>query len=323
MKHCFRTLVCAVLIGAATTVSAQDAAETTETVESTEPNYPAVFGSAAELSRLGITLQNYGPGGDKTAPLKNKCYYYGFGGNFISVSDDFLNQYQARGFSLNSLCLALQSPLAYDPETGQQLPSYMVADIEAVRQAGPTALQGEFDVGVISEALPLVVPDCFKRGLPFHDCKFRYDVRTGNELTAAELALIATGRRIFDEKMAEIKANNAYAKECGCKELNDDPTKIFSTTDQCRAERVPACETNDESSVGLLHPEGTSVDKQFGNSGIAVIDISPSLPLGFGYQIYTFGNARPQGGDPKPVLDPIHIVLEKNYSPIKRRMASK
>jgi hypothetical protein len=207
-----------------------------------------------------------------------------------------LARYKARGFSLNSLCLALQSPLAFDPETGERLPSYMVADTNAIRK-------GELGAGTISEILPLRVPDCYARGLPYHDCQFAYDIMTGRKLTREQLAKIEAARSIFDRKMAEIKRNGAYMTECGCQE--DNLQHEFSTTARCRLEKVPRCANNDNEVliVGTLRAEGYFLSSQFGQGGITLIDISPSLPLGYGYQLYTDGTAGPGGGDEKTALD--------------------
>ena len=265
-------------------------------------NYPIVFETGNELKALGIALVGFG----KQAEVKefnNRCYYYGDGGNTISVSDEFLQRFVRRGFTLNSLCLALQSPLAFDPETGQRVASYMVADLDAIRS-------GQLDAGSISEVLPLDVPDCFKRGLPYHDCRFQFDIQTGKKLTAQQLAAIAEGRRVFDHKMAEIKKNDAYSTECPCQESNLQPE--FSTTAKCRLEKVPKCAANplEELIVGTLRAEGYFVYGDFAESGITLVDISPSLPLGYGYQLHTDGSAAPDGGDPKIAADPARRFSE-------------
>jgi len=260
--------------------------------------YPAVFDSAERLKTFGIVLRGYGPDGGKIQFFKNRCYFYGDGGNDISVSDEFLARYVAKGFSLNSLCLALQSPLRFNPETGHPVPSYMVADLEVIRKAdAKTRKTNAFDIGVISQVLPLAVPKCFKRGLPYQDCKFLYDIQTGKRLTRQQLADIETGRATLTKQFDAIKKNNAYSKECGCSELKSDLQPDFSTKEQCRVERVLGCEPESNLIKGTLRAEGYSLFPVFGNSGIRLIDISPSLPLGYGYQLWTDGGAAPEGGD--------------------------
>jgi hypothetical protein len=279
---------------------------------SIQAKYPIVFETGNELKVLGIALTGFGKQAD-VKPFKHQCYYYGDGSNFISVSDEFLNRYLQRGFSLNSLCLALQSPLAFDPETGKRLPSYMVADLEAVRKK-------QLDAGSVSEVLPLLVPDCFKRGLPYHDCKFRFDMQKGTPLPPGRLAVIMKGKNIFDQKMAEIKRNGAYATECKCEESNLQPG--FSTTEVCRLEKVPKCAANDSEHliVGTLRAEGYQVFGDFGESGITLVDISPSLPLGYGYQLHTDGAAAPEGGDPKTAGDPSRRVNDAVLKDVRQQI---
>ena len=314
-----RTLAYAIVIGAATVAGAA-AADT-----AAKPEYPAIFGSAAQLAKLGIMLRGYGHG-EEPESLKNVCYYYGDGSNFISVSDTFLTHYKARGFSLNSLCLALQSPLAFDPETGKRLPSYQLANLDFLRAADPEMKKtaGMLGEGVLSDELPLAVPDCFKRGLPFHDCKFRFDVQTGKPLSQTQLKLIAAGRALFDRKMVEVKVNHAFTKECGCKALGQPNYGHFNTRAVCRAEHWPKCVASDPPSsalyaeganLGQLPVDGSS--QVLGRSGISQIDVSPSLPLGYGYQLYTDGAAGSGGGDPSVAEDDKHHVTEVNFSALE------
>jgi hypothetical protein len=279
------------------------------------PKYPIVFETGNESKALGIALDGFGKAA-KVEHFKHRCYYYGDGSNSISVSDTFLDRYVKRGFSLNSLCLALQSPLAFDPETGKRLPSYMIADLDAVRRK-------EMGAGSVSEVLPLYVPDCFKRGLPYHDCKFEFDIRTGKKLSPARLAVIAKGKRVFDQKMAEIKTNGAYAGECGCREDNLQPA--FSTTARCRLEKVPKCAANqrEELIAGTLRAEGYQVFGDFAESGITLVDISPSLPLGYGYQLHTDGSAAPEGGDPAMASDPSRRVSEAVLQEVQRQIGGR
>lgn len=269
--------------------------------------YPAAFESAAQLRDLGIAYRR-GGGSDKVEPFANRCYWFSGHDNVdISVSDEFLAQYTARGFSLNSLCLALQSPLHFDPETGRVLPSYMIAKLPA---AGS-------DEGVnTSPVYPLAVPSCFKRGLPYHDCKMNFSIKTGERLNPGEKAAIVSGRLLFDRKMAELKHAHAYSQECDCSQGKSHMVRRFKVGEMCRVETFQDCESKDLK--GRLHPEGAEMESEFGDAGISVVDLSPSLPLGYGYGLQLDNGAGPDGGDASVAENPKHHVTEKNFAALTR-----
>jgi len=263
-----------------------------------EIKFPAVFESAAQMKQIGIVLRGRSKDSDTVEPFNNRCY--GFGGHDyadISVNDGFLAKYKARGFSLNSLCLALQSPLHFDPATGQPLPTYMLAEFKPPKD-------GKIGIGERSPVYPPAVPDCFKRGLPLHDCKYRFDINTGERLNGERLGAIARGRAEFDKLMGELKRSHAYSKDCGCAELQQEFSRELKASEQCRAEKVLACGNLNKSYIGSLRPEGSELDGTFDESGIALVDISLSLPLGYGYQLQLDNGAGPQGGDPDIARDP-------------------
>jgi hypothetical protein len=79
----------------------------------------------------------------KVTMFKHNCYYYGDGANTISFTGEFFESFRNKGFSVNSLCLALQSPLAFDPETGRRVPSYQVVHPRILAGHNPS------EVGVI------------------------------------------------------------------------------------------------------------------------------------------------------------------------------
>src|SRR5260221_3025244 len=89
-------------------------------------------------------LRNIGVAFGSMPAFPNKCY-----GN-VSISNEFLNRFKARGFSLEALYLAITSPwVQYHPESGKPLP--------------------------VSKDFLLTVPDCFRNDTPFLDCAFNYD----------------------------------------------------------------------------------------------------------------------------------------------------
>ena len=240
--------------------------------------YPLVFTRAADVRLLGLVLANYGPDYDTVRRFANRCHYYGDGGNDISVSDSLLRHYRKKGFSLNSLCMALVSGIRFHPETGARLPTYIVVDEKSLRQMGFA------EAGVISEELPLDVPTCFSRGLPYTDCAFNYHPRTGVRLGADTTAWYKrTGDTIIAAVRRELSSGR-FASECTCAEFE-------ANNDECRIEKHGACKDS-EFIAGDLAVEYVAFSAPQ-EAWIGFYDVSTSLPLGFGYALYADGAAGP------------------------------
>ena len=90
---------------------------TAQTPEKNKSPYPIVINDLKVLRPAGLTLTQRGEFKDNFPHLKHRCYSYGDGGYLISVDDDFLRRHEARGFTLNSLCMALISGIRFDPES--------------------------------------------------------------------------------------------------------------------------------------------------------------------------------------------------------------
>jgi hypothetical protein len=74
----------------------------------------------------------------------------------LAVSEFMLKHFEERGFSLRTLCLALQSTLRYGPGTGKQLPTAVAAR----RSRSANSLEP------IGSEILLNVPDRFRNGKP-------------------------------------------------------------------------------------------------------------------------------------------------------------
>ncbi len=103
------------------------------------PQFPIVFTDMADLQALGLSLDWPPPMSDiqsgAAKPLNppkfaNTCYWYAGPHTqyILSLSDEFLAGYTAKGFSRESLCMALVSEARFDPETGARLPTYVYRD---------------------------------------------------------------------------------------------------------------------------------------------------------------------------------------------------
>lgn len=242
--------------------------------------YPLVFTRAEDVKQLGFVLADYGPDGQSVAHFANRCHYYGDGGNDISISAEMLRVYEGRGFTLSSLCMAMVSGILFDPETGTRLPSYLVVDEKSLREMGFA------EAGVLSEELPIDVPACFARGLPLSDCAFNYHPRTGVKLAAATRRRFAEmGAEIVAAMKQELAAGH-FASECTCEAAQDFQRK-------CRVEKMGRC-PDEQYVVGNLGRENPSYTPPE-EARIGLFDVSPTLPLGFGYALFADGTAGPSG----------------------------
>lgn len=134
--------------------------------------------SRQELFDAGISLKR------KNAPHKitespqhpNQCPF----GDYvaISVSDRLLRHFEGRGFSLETLCLAIDAPMSIDLETGYQLPNAVIDE-------------PEWTASVL-----LNVPDCMKAGTPLIDCRVHYHWNWGRDLIGEEGEVSKLGNEI-------------------------------------------------------------------------------------------------------------------------------
>jgi len=231
--------------------------------------YPVIFTKAATLKKLGILLRDYSDDTMKVTPFSRRCYYYGDGGYSISVSKSFFRRFQERGFSLRSLCMALASGIRFNPETGTHLPTYMV------KQAGLSKEElMTYGAGTVSEELPFDVPDCFKRGLPYTDCKMTYGMMSGRRLSSnavdAYRRLGVALERFLKKERSNYRGDLIY----------DDlhALSFAQTKDGMRLESL----------AGLSRSYGRGL--LFATHG----DYSKALPKGYGYALNLEGAAGPE-----------------------------
>jgi len=121
--------------------------------------------TVGELRAQGIAVSPH------AQPLPNSCQ--SAGNTRLSVSNELLAHFKARGFTIESVCLAFSSHMRFDPETGSQLPLAFVPEIRA------NGFDNEF---------PLNVPLCFRNGVAYLECDFKFDTWWGNRLNGRELA---------------------------------------------------------------------------------------------------------------------------------------
>ncbi len=214
-------------------------------------------------SPLGITN---GANRDATS-----CYYYGDGGVIVGLSDEYLRFFQQKGFSRRSLCMAVISGIRFHPETGQRL-----ATVVFVFRSDLLLPMLPF---MTSDEVTISPPDCFKRGQPYADCRFRYDPMTGKRLAPEITARCEKSGKEIAERLGVtvrdiqegiVKTNEDEMRKLG---FNEPGVLYMRTT----AGGDPYLyEYNAEGDVWR---------------NLSFYDISPDFPDGFGYALYANGEA--------------------------------
>lgn len=257
--------------------------------------YPLMFGPEFDSDAYAHRRDGFADSGK----YPNRCYYYGDGGNNVSVSDAVLASFEERGFSLASLCLGLISyGVLFDPETGKRLPSYMHANLaniakleECEKTAAGRAWESEECIiliepggDVASDIFLFDLPDCFKGGLPYSDCVMNYDMETGRKTSKAERQFLK-----WQGEQIEIMMNEAIAQRVTCK-MGDCCTRELDR--QWCLDGYSVAETLLEVKSSAS-PLAQQLDGLTLRTGITVYDISPVFPRGFGYAIGPDGAAGP------------------------------
>jgi hypothetical protein len=167
------------------------------TTAAAQTSYPIVISSESKFDQLGIS---------PISLLPTRCYHHGDGGPHISLSNALLAFYQSQGFSRRSACMALISGIRFNPETGQRLATYIWAEPRLFKngQPDPRYWTNGYPDGDMSDELPISLPRCFARGLPFSDCVWRYDVLTGKRMSAADTAKHAEVGRMLESFLSRL-----------------------------------------------------------------------------------------------------------------------
>jgi hypothetical protein len=273
-----------------TNATAAEAAPKDTTIE-----FPIVFSSAEQMAEFGMSIiccVTYHP------PLIHRCYFYGVGGDTITISHEMFLAYRARGFTLNSLCLGLMSSTRYDPETGSRLPTFIA--INAERPDGHTSVSYEH---------PLKLPDCFRRALPYLDCAFNFHRMTGEPLPESRKAQYAELGRSVNAMIEAAMARGQFCKWPFCSErwLTNRVayTSVRGALDaegHCFADNYLENKIADQL-VNFKVPPGLQ-------PSITCVDISINLPARFGYALDADGVAGPSISPDfmKTALDPSRQV---------------
>jgi hypothetical protein len=215
--------------------------------------------SESQLREFGIDVTD-------PSSFPNKCY------GSTSLSDALVERFKLKGFTLQTLCLAVNSSwVAYHPETGEAL------KIAALGEQGPSFL--------------LNPPDCFKHGAPFLDCWVTYDMDAG--IKDPKVGQTRQRAQLVDAAVRRLIAAGQFRRDCQCEDLefNDTSQKVtIKKGASCHADTIPACpdpKIRAESGRLLFEADGINFDgvptKGFTDYGR--FDISPNLFYGYAYMV--------------------------------------
>lgn len=253
-----------------------------------------------QLRELGIAAQTMSD--DFAFP--NRCY------GTLTISDELMAAYAAKGFSLTTLCLALRASwVNFHPETGRPL------TIAGLRKPTDQLAEGARPTSV---NYLIDIPACFRNGTPYHDCHFAYDVLAGLPESPDRTPELRASAAKMDSRIRRLINAGRYATECTCSDLEpaietrrslvDEPQPIFRQKSgrACYLDRIPSCAVRMAKQTvraGALREEITpfDLDRIFGEDSRTrgflneYIEISPRLPRGYGYVF-----ASPEGDDGAP-----------------------
>ncbi len=170
---------------------------------------PLIFGSHAQLRKFGIEITNFGPErGSKPLPEKCGGAYGGEGSYDFTFSHEFAQKFRSRGFTNLSLCMAMESEIRYNPETGARLRSFVLADIPVVKR-------NQEEAGTATDQIPFEPPNCFRNAQPLQDCELNFDMNTGRRLTTAQAHKLRESRHVVfsDDSSDENDSPIAYETE--------------------------------------------------------------------------------------------------------------
>ena len=258
--------------------------------------------TAERLRELGIVEQTQP--GDFAFP--NRCH------GLLTVSDELLAIYRAKGFSLMTLCLGLRAPwIRFHPETGKPL---AIVGLKNPRSRGD-------DDSTVRDYL-MQIPSCFRNGTPYEDCTFTYDFMIGLPHAPDRIAWFTDKAQKMSAQLEALLAKGRFTTECGCGDLEPVmvkrwevgrdrtlPSFKLKASRSCYLDRTPDCADRMSKGwepAGALHFEIPSSDliKLFGMNyserGFLNenIELSPRLPRGYGY---THGS--PEGDDSTPYVE--------------------
>ena len=160
--------------------------------------FPVIFTSPQALAEFGIEIAGAGEvdGQGAIRPFPNKCYDLNgssVGYRPITISNALLTKYRAKGFTRETLCIALVSQARFDPETGKRLPTYIFRDDADIDQAL------DADVDTLSED-PDLIPKVFASKQAVLDAVAAFKRRDYEKLNTAQTEALVRNYNAMTEE---------------------------------------------------------------------------------------------------------------------------
>jgi hypothetical protein len=258
-------LICAIYVGLSPGSDGLNAA-----FAATASNFPLIFYPPDAAAQAGLVHDVWT--GKKH--FETGCYHFGEGGAVnISISAELLAFYVQQGFSRRSLCMALISAIRFDPETGRRLATYVVIyDLKALRKDPD-------ELGNLSPELPLAIPSCFARALPYSDCTWNFDAFTGKRLSDTLTRRFKALGRKLEEAIGALKNGPHEASKDFCEE--EDPS-YWTAMKSEKAQKLCSYYQVDFDFISLSNLGMEEYTKEY-NVSPYYFDLSEEFPEGFGY----------------------------------------
>lgn len=251
-----------------------------------------------ELRARGIAVRLFESGNpgdfDASRPgFPNKCYFEPW--REISLSDDLLAHYRARGFTLETVCIAISSWALFNPEDGRPLPLAVPARIEDGKRV-------EINDHLGNEWIALNLPGCFAAGDPLLDCRLDFNYMFGWR----EEAEVRDGDREFaakiDGQAQQAIRSGRFYHSCGCDDVGVDKDGYPRMPGNCRLDFMPRClaeKLGRPDAEGSLLLDLDPLNGAFGIPAFGGFDFSPNVRRGYAV---SFGG--PAGDDPTENFTP-------------------
>ena len=176
--------------------------------------------------------------------------------------------------------MALISGIRFNPETGRRLATYVVIyDLNQLRK------HPYDEVGWLSPELPLAIPSCFARALPYSDCTWNFDAVTGKKLRAADTQRFKAFGRKLEEAFRVFKNGPHEAAEDVCEYIVREAD--LTPAQRVNAQRVQKlCSCYKWSYDALPQAKDDHLGEEYSRSiniNPHYFDLSEEFPEGFGY----------------------------------------
>lgn len=209
----FAVLWCCISLGIETPATGEPA-----------PQFPIVFTEMADLQALGLSLDWPPPVSvaptDTAKPVKvphfkNTCYWYAgpITRYLLSLSVEYIAEFTSKGFTRESLCMAIVSGITFDPESGERLATLIYRD-DSVLARHLAVMEPEF---LTDEQRSWMFPSAFKNDDELRDVISRLAAGNIDGLTDEQIVALIPDYHSTEElplRVPDCFANGTPLLDC-------------------------------------------------------------------------------------------------------------